>query len=42
MEYNKNNKVSVCVMIENGGKGSDISAIIANKIFNYIGGIKDV
>ena len=42
MEYNENNKVSVCVMIENGGKGSDISAIIANKIFNYIGGIKDV
>ena len=36
IELNKNKKVSVVVMIENGGKGSNKSTIMAKKIFQYL------
>tara|TARA_Y100001970_G_scaffold245322_1_gene312254 strand:+ start:11938 stop:13704 length:1767 start_codon:yes stop_codon:yes gene_type:complete len=33
---------SICILIENGGKGSDKPSKIASKIFNYISEMKDV
>ena len=32
----------MCIIIENGGKGSDIPTKIAKKIFNYIINLSDV
>jgi len=40
VEYGNNQKLSICILIENGGKGSNIPADMSKKIFEYI--LKDV
>ena len=40
VEYGDNQKLSICILIENGGKGSNIPADMSRKIFEYI--LKDV
>jgi len=35
-------KYSICILIENGGKGSDKPSKLANKIFNYLARMTDV
>ena len=35
IEYGNNKKLSICVLIENGGKGSNIPAILTKEIFEY-------
>ena len=40
VEYGNNQKLSICILIENGGKGSNIPADLSKKIFEYI--LKDV
>ena len=40
VEYGNNQKLSICILIENGGKGSNIPADMSRKIFEYI--LKDV
>ena len=37
-----NKKYSICILIENGGKGSDKPSKLANKIFNYLARMTDV
>jgi len=36
IEIKNDKKYSICILIENGGKGSDKASKLANKIFNYI------
>ena len=40
VEYGNNQKLSICILIENGGKGSNTPADMSKKIFEYI--LKDV
>ena len=40
LKYGNNQKLSICILIENGGKGSNIPADMSKKIFEYI--LKDV
>ena len=42
IEMKDDRKYSVCILIENGGKGSDKPSKFANKIFNYLTRMKDV
>jgi penicillin-binding protein 2 len=42
MELNNGKKYSICIMIENGGKGSEKPTQIAKKIFQYIIGKNNV
>ena len=42
LELNNKKKFSICVIIENGGKGSVVPTQIAKKIFDYIIGIENV
>ena len=42
LKLNNNKKFSICVIIENGGKGSVVPTKIAKKIFDYIIGIENV
>ena len=42
VELKDGRKYSVCILIENGGKGSEKPSKIARKIFNYIAEMNDV
>ena len=42
LELNNKKKFSICVIIENGGKGSVVPTQIAKKIFDYIIGLENV
>ena len=36
IELDNGKKFSICILIENGGKGSNIPSIMARNIFNFI------
>ena len=36
IQYNKDKKISICILIENGGKGSNIPAALSKEIFEFI------
>ena len=40
VEYGDNKKLSICIMIENGGKGSNIPSAMSSEIFEFL--LKDV
>ena len=40
IEYGNNQKVSICILIENGGKGSNIPSAMSREIFEFL--LKDV